>query len=84
MRYNLKRLKIKKEVFILTSKIYNRELLHKLKDYVIEKSSIIFSKKSNVHSARTDFKALINNDEFFGFLKESKDIIYNAWEKRTM
>ena len=81
MRYNLKRLKIKKEVFILTSKIYNRELLHKLKDYVIEKSSIIFSKKSNVHSARTDFKALINNDEFFGFLKESRDIIYNAWEK---
>mgnify|MGYP003139080148 FL=1 len=81
MTYNLKRLKIKKEVFILTSKIYNRELLHKLKDYVIEKSSIIFSKNSNVYSARTDFKALINNDEFFGFLKESRDIIYNAWEK---
>ena len=80
MNYNLKRLKIKKDVFILTSKINNRSLLNKLKEYVIEKSSILFSKNSNVHSSRTDFKALINNEEFFGFLKESKDIIHNAWK----
>jgi len=81
MNYNLQRLQIKKDVFVLTGKINNQELLHKLKQYVIEKSSIVFSKNSNVHSARTGFKELINNNEFFGFLKESKDIIYNAWEK---
>tara|TARA_R110000782_G_scaffold7666_2_gene25536 strand:+ start:50 stop:604 length:555 start_codon:yes stop_codon:yes gene_type:complete len=81
INYNLKKIKIQKEIFILTSKIYNTKLLLKLKDYVVKKSSIIFSKNSNVHSARTSFKALINNDEFFGFLKESKDIIYNAWKK---
>lgn len=81
LEYNLKKLKIQKEVFILTGKIKNEPLLKKLKQFILDKSHIKFKEGSNVHSSRTDFKALINNDEFFGFLKEAKDIISFAWDK---
>lgn len=79
MIYNLKNFKVQKNVFVLTGKINNERLLNKLKDFIKEKSSIVFKEGSNVHSSRTDFKALINNDEFFGFLKASRDIIAKAW-----
>ena len=79
MDFNLKKLKVQKDVFVLTGKIKNEKLLTNLKKYIIQESSIIYKEGSNVHSERTDFKALINNDEFFGFLKEAKDTITHAW-----
>jgi len=79
MKTNLQKFKIKKEVYILTGKVTNRPLLEKLKEFVMQKAIENISEKTNVFSARTEFKSLLGNNEFFGFIKEIRDTVPLIW-----
>lgn len=79
MKYLLKNFKVEKDVYLLTGKVFNKPLLEKLKRFVLTKSVDHISEKTNVKSARTPFRSLLSNDEFFGFIKEIKDTVSEIW-----
>jgi hypothetical protein len=69
MNFELKVKEISKSTFILTGEIKNIEIINNLTKFVKENKDEKLSYKTAVKANFTGFKSLINNKDFFNFLK---------------
>jgi hypothetical protein len=89
MNINLQIKKIKRESFLLTSKIFDLELLNNLKNFVKNNINKDLYAKTNVKGDFTGFHSLVQNEFFINFIKNIKKeillisdgnfIINDAW-----
>lgn len=89
MNFELKVQEIKRETFILTSKIKDKELINNLIDFVRKNKDEKLSFKTHVKGHFTGFDSLVKNNFFITFLKTIQEnikiiypfdfVIHNAW-----
>ena len=77
---DLKIRKIEKEIFLLTGQVNNYELINNLiKD--VKSFNVNYDKKTHVKGGFTGFNSLINNNNFYNFLKSIKSEINLIYKK---
>jgi hypothetical protein len=80
MNFELKVKEILKETFILTGKINNEQLIKNLIEDVRKNKDEKLSYKTHVKGHFTGFKSLIQNNNFFNFLKTIQENIKVIWK----
>jgi len=81
MNFDLKVKDIPLETFLLTGKINNNDIINNLINFIKNNKDDTLSYKTNVKGHFTGFNSLINNKDFYSFLKLIQPCIFTIYNK---
>jgi len=82
MNFELTVKEILKEIYILTGKINDQNIINNLKNFIKNNKDNKLNYKTNVKGIFTGFKSLVNNDDFHKFLKIIQPNIHIIYKKK--